>query len=275
MAADKSGRRLALITGASSGIGAEYARALASRNYDVVLVARRRERLESLAGAISARYGIQAEVLPADLSQDLDVELVARRLIGEPRLELLVNNAGFGVQGNFPATAIDAQSCMCRVHVLAAMRLTHAALGALVARNRGGVINVASVAGFTRMPGHASYASTKAWMIAFTECLYLELRTAGSGVRIQALCPGYTYTEFHDVLGLDRNAIMPLKKFWMPAGFVVSESLRCLERGPWLVIPGWRYRMLSLFLNHAPRFLLHPLVTRVARRREAAVLSPQ
>ena len=118
------------------------------------------------------------------------------------------------------------------------------------------------------MPGHTSYAATKAWMTAFTECLHLELTMLGSPVRIQALCPGFTYTEFHDVLGMDRDKIMANPKWWMTAGFVVSESLKGLDRGDWLVIPGWRYRMLVRFLRVIPRALMHPIVIRVARKRE-------
>jgi short-subunit dehydrogenase len=267
----KTERSVALITGASSGIGAEYARALAARDFDLVLTARRIDRLEGLAAELAKQNGIRAEILPTDLALDRDVESVARRLAEESKLELLINNAGFGVQGDFQQTAAEDQSRMVRVHVLATMRLTHAALGGMMRRNRGGIINVASVAGFTRMPGHASYASTKAWIIAFTECLHLELRSAGSKVRIQALCPGYTITEFHDVLGLDRKTVMPSNGWWMSAQFVVAESLRALESGPWLAVPGWRYRLLSFVLNHAPKFLLHPAFAHVARRREAAL----
>ncbi len=261
---------MAVVTGASSGIGAEFARALAARGCDLVLVARRRDRLVGLAGELSRNHGTGAEILPADLSRDEDVERLALRIAGETRLEVLVNNAGFGLLGDFHEAAAEAQMSMYRVHVLAVVRLTHAALPVLIAHNRGAVINVSSVAGFTRMPGHTSYASTKEWMIAFSECLHLELRNSGSRVRVQALCPGYTRTEFHEVLGLDRQAIMKNPKFWMPAGFVVGESLKALDRGQWLVIPGWRYRMIVRFLSVVPRSLLHPIVTRIARKRHLA-----
>lgn len=267
-------RPVAFITGASSGLGAEFARALAARKNDLVLVARRRERLEELARDLTARHSIAARVLVADLALDEDAETVAQVIAGESRLELLVNNAGFGAVGDFHQAPLDAQMRMHRLHVLTPVRLTHAALQRLVERNRGGVINVSSVAGFSRMPGHASYSSTKAWMIAFTECLHLELRGIHSAVCVQSLCPGYTYTEFHDALHLDRNKIMPNRSFWMTAHFVVNESLKAFDRGKWLVIPGWRYRFLTLLLNLLPRFLLHPVVTRVARRRESAI-TPQ
>jgi uncharacterized protein len=270
----ESHRPVAVITGASSGIGAEFARALGARRYDLVLVARRLDRLSRLAEEISRDHDVRATVISADLASEEGIETVARKIATEGTLELLVNNAGFGVLGNFDRTAIGDQNDMYRVHVIATMRLTHAALPQLKALNRGGVINVASVAGFSRMPGHASYSSTKAWIIAFTECLHLELRRAGSRVVAQALCPGYTCTEFHDVLHLDRAKVMPSKGFWMTPGFVVAESLKGFDRGRWLVVPGWRYRLLVAVLNHAPRAFLHPIVTKVARRREEANQKP-
>jgi short-subunit dehydrogenase len=263
-------RPLAVITGASSGIGAEFARALAARGYDLLLTARRRDRLEDLAQKLGAAHPIAAGIAPADLRLTEEAERLAERISQESRLEVLVNNAGFGLLGDFPATRIDDQIAMYQVHVLAPVRLTHAALPGMLARNRGGIINVASVAGFARVPGHASYNATKSWMIAFTECLHLELRRSGSAVRIQALCPGYTYTEFHDVLGLDRRQVMPGGAFWMPAEFVVAESLEALDKGAWLVVPGWRYKVLVWLLNTVPRAILDRAGSLLARRREQA-----
>jgi uncharacterized protein len=263
-------RPRAAITGASSGIGAEFARALAGRNYDLILIARRLERLEQLAEDLRRNHGIDAGIMVADLGCVADLERVADRIAHEQRLELLINNAGFGVLGKFFETEAEAHVRMHRVHVLATLRLSHAALPGLIARNRGGIINVASVAGLACMPGHASYASSKAWMVAFSECLHLELRSAGSAVRVQALCPGYTYSEFHDLLGLDRKVLMPDAHFWMTAEFVVSESLKAFAKDKWLAIPGWRYRALAILLRNVPRALLHPMLIRVARRRELA-----
>jgi short-subunit dehydrogenase len=263
-------RPLAVITGASSGIGSAFAGALAARGYDLLLTARRRERLEDLARKLGAAHAIRAEIAPADLCRTEEVRRLAERISQESRLEVLVNNAGFGLLGDFPSTPVEDQIAMYQVHVLAPVRLTHAALPGLLARNRGGIVNVASVAGFARVPGHASYNATKSWMIAFTECLHLELRRGGSAVRIQALCPGYTYTEFHDVLGLDRRQVMPGKAFWMPAEFVVAESLKALDKGAWLVVPGWRYKVLVWLLNTLPRAILHRAGDRLARRREQA-----
>ena len=182
-------RPLALITGASSGIGATFARQLAARGYDVVLVARRRELLEKLANELQAGHKITAEILPADLTADTDLAAVEQRIAATGNLELLVNNAGFGTIGKFFKVDLKGQDQMHRLHVLATMRLTHAAVTGMVARNRGAIINVSSVAGFWQAPGSISYCSTKAWINSFTEGLYLELQGSESAVKVQALCP--------------------------------------------------------------------------------------
>jgi len=209
----------ALITGASSGIGAAFARALAVRGYDLVLVARRRDRLEQLARELESQYKVCVEVLAADLSDEAQAGWVEEKIATSPNLDLVVNNAGFGSRGKFWEADDGLQDKMYRVHVLATMRLTRAALRSMMPRHRGAVINVSSVAGFAASPGGASYASTKAWMNVFTESLALELDSLGSRVRVQALCPGFTLSEFHDVIGADRSKIP--SGWWMKAEAVV------------------------------------------------------
>lgn len=248
-------RPLACITGASAGIGAAFARQLAARGYDLWLVARRRDALARLAAGLQAKHGTAAESVEADLTRDADVSAVCARLSAEARLELLVNNAGFGSRGFFFDADPAQQDNMHRLHVLATGRLTRAALPGMVERRRGGIVNVASVAAFFPAPGSVSYCATKAWMLAFTEGLWLELRRAGSPVTVQALCPGYTYSEFHDVLGVDRSKIMT-PGWWMTADFVVAESLRGLDSGRLIVIPGLRYRMLVALTRLLPRRLM-------------------
>jgi short-subunit dehydrogenase len=237
---------VALITGASAGIGAVFARALAARGYDPILVARRRDRLEALA----AELGPSTEILQADLTDSAQLKLVEARAAAELRLELLVNNAGFGIPGRFWETDVEMQHRLHLLHILATMRLTHAALGAMVARNRGAIVNVSSVAGFVHSPGSVSYSASKSWINSFTEGLYLELKSMGSAVRVQALCPGYTYTEFHDVAGVDRKTIPD--SLWTAAEDVVKASLAGLERDKLFVIPGWRYRALVGLLRVTP-----------------------
>ena len=173
---------LAVVTGASSGIGATFARTLAARGYDLALVARRLDRLQQMAVELSSRFHVNCTVLKADLTDDKELRTVEDFLAGAENLQLLVNNAGFGSLGRFSEAPIESQDAMHRLHVLATMRLTHAALRNLTARNTGAIINVASVAAYVPRPGSTSYYATKAWMNCFTECIYLELKTAGSQI---------------------------------------------------------------------------------------------
>lgn len=242
-------RPLALITGASAGIGAEFARQLAPA-WDLILVARRLEKLQALGRELEAA-GCRSEAVSADLSRDADREAVARRVAAESRLELLVNNAGFGSKGLFWEEPFEEQRRMHELHVMATLRLTHAALGAFVPRDRGAVINVASVAAFIRGPGSAGYGATKSWMTAFTEALHLELRARHSRVTVQALCPGFTYSEFHDVMRQSREERAP-RSLWLSASQVVRESLAGLRAGRVYVVPSWRYRLLTACATKLP-----------------------
>ncbi len=245
--------RTAAITGASSGIGAIFAHQLAAEGYDLILVARRTAALEQLAGELRAKHRVTVECITADLTRDDEVSAVGSRLASTDRLALLVNNAGFGTRGLFFQANAAQQDAMHRLHVLATERLARAVLPGMVSRRSGGIINVASVAGFMQTPRNISYCATKAWMISFSEGLYLEMKTAASPVVIQALCPGYTYSEFHDVMGVNRESIG--KSWWMNADFVVSESLRGFKQGKLFVIPGFRYRVIVALVKIVPRWL--------------------
>ena len=244
-------RPLAAITGASSGIGAVFARKLAARQHDVLLVARRRDRLEPLCAELQRDHGISANFLEADLAEPDALEAVAVRLASEPRLALLVNNAGFGTKGRFHEVPYEDQARMHRLHIDAILRLTRAALPGMVSRNSGAIINVSSVAAYARTPGNVSYCATKAWVSAFTEGIYLEMRNLGADVAIQALCPGYTYSEFHDVLKVDRSSIAG-QWLWMSAEDVVEASLQALPSRRLFVIPGWQYRLLTMIVPRLP-----------------------
>ena len=258
-------RPLAAITGASAGIGATFARKLAARGYDLILIARRADRLQELADELARNNGAKCEIIAADLNVAPDLERVAQRLGRLPQLDLLVNNAGFGVRGRFATAEYAGQEGMHLLHVMATLRLTHAVLGGMVARRAGAVINVASVAGFLSSPGAVSYGASKCWINAFTEGIWMELRGTKSPVRIQALCPGFTYSEFHDVAGMDRAKLAP-KSWWYPADQVVEESLAGLERDQVFVIPGFRYRLLVAIVNHIPRAWRRRLLVAMARR---------
>jgi short-subunit dehydrogenase len=250
---------LALVTGASSGIGATFARRLAREGYSLILVARRAHLLEDLARELGG-----AETVAADLTVEEDLRRVEARIRSADNLELLVNNAGFGLSGRFFQAPLDGQTRMHQLHVMATMRLSHATLRAMVKRRKGALINVSSVASFSQTSGSVSYCATKAWMTSFTEGLSLDLISTGSPVRVQALCPGFTYSEFHDVMGMDRGRIP--RWLWCSADDVVAASLHGLAKGKVIVIPGLFYRILVSVLRRLPRFLLRWGAVRYGRR---------
>jgi len=244
---------VALITGASAGIGKTFARKLAERGFDLILVARRAPRLDEIARELPT----DVTTLAADLATEDGIRAVEQAIDDCPRLELLVNNAGFGTLGRFWEADVAGQETMHRLHVMAVLRLTHAALKGMTARNGGAVVNVSSVAAFAHSEGNVSYCATKAWMNSFTEGLELELRGIGSAVKVQALCPGFTVTEFHDTLGVDRNQIPAW--LWMTADEIVEASLRGLERNQTVVVPGWKYKLVVAALQSLPRSLARRL----------------
>lgn len=231
---------VALITGASSGIGATYAEYLAQAGYDLILVARRRERLEALAESLRTRTGVMVEVLPADLGFPEDVGRVAARIESLPALDFLINNAGYGRSREFAASAVNEELHMAHVHVDASLRLTRAALPGMLARGRGAVINVASVMAFYPLPGGATYTATKAALVGFTRALHQELQ--GTGVRVQALCPGLTRTEFHQAANLSITQAPGIA--WLSTDKVVAHSLRDLAADAAISVPGLGYAAL-------------------------------
>jgi hypothetical protein len=254
-------RPVALVTGASAGLGREFARQLARAGYDLVLVARDADRLRTLAAELRESYDASAEVLCADLSRDDDVARVVER-IDTSVVDVLVNNAGFGTRGSLARASRADQEAMLRVHVLAAHRLAQAAVQAMVSRGRGAIINVSSISSWLTSPGNVNYSATKAWQRVFAECLSLEL--AGKGVYVQALCPGYTHTEFHQRGGMDKKRVPSW--WWMDADRVVAVSLRALRRHrPVVVVPGIGYRLAVLALRFLPRWLWRFVISRTRR----------
>lgn len=243
----------AVITGASSGLGEVFARKLARRGWNLLLVARREDRLRVLERELEEERGVSVEICAADLAKSDEIAKVAAQIEQIPALELLVNNAGFGTKGYFWDVPVDRQIDMHQVHVMAVLQLSHAALQGMVRRNRGGIINVSSVAAYGRSPGAANYCATKGWINDISEGIYLDLKASGSKVIIQALCPGFTYTEFHDTLGASRDPIP--KWMWLSADYVVEESLKALETGKLFVIPSLKYRLTASFLSKVPSAL--------------------
>ena len=242
-----SGRGTALVTGASAGLGAAYARKLAERGFHLLLAARRQDRLDVLRDELQSRFGVAVEPVCLDLADQRAVQDLAAMIRHRDDIEVLVNNAGFGLQGPFHDGDIEKNAAMIHVHVLAPVRLTHAALPQMIARNRGWVINVSSLASFLAAPGAVSYCATKRYLNSFSQSVQAELRN--TAVRIQALCPGFTYTEFHDVpdAKMDRGLIP--KFMWMPADRVVEISLRAMSRRKVICVPGAVNRILAFAIR--------------------------
>lgn len=247
----------ALITGASAGLGVEFARQLARRRADLVLVARSTDALESVAAELRSEYGIAVEILVADLSEAADVDRVADRLgDGSDPVDLLINNAGFGLPLQFADNDIDDEVRHLRVHVEASMRLMHAALGSM--RGRGGrIINVASVAGFI---SRSTYSACKSWLIGFSRWANVEY--ASDRVSVTAVCPGFTHTTFHERMGLAPGHEGVPAFMWLDARDVVREGLRDAARGRAVSIPSLRYKAIVAIA----RLLPSSVTSGVARR---------
>jgi len=244
----------AIVTGASSGIGAEFARQLAADGFSLVLVARRSELLENLAASLRSQYGVAAEVLAADLSKREGMGLVARRIDGIDRLDVLVNNAGFGTIGIYAETDMQAQLDMIEVHSVAPALLARHALPGMLKRDRGVIIFTSSLATFMPIPNGGLYTATKAFLVGLAEVLHMELH--GTGVRVQALCPGFTHTEFHDGQEL-RKWKSTLPGFYFGSvEKVVRDSLRGARRRRVVVIPRFLNR---LIMRITPKFMLRIL----------------
>ncbi len=238
--------RTALVTGATAGIGLAFARALAARGYDLVLVARDGARLRAVADELAARHRVAARVLSADLSTDAGTNAVAEVLRdSDAPVDLLVNNAGFGLRTWFLDSSLVDEERSLDVLVRAPMRLCHAALPGMVERRRGAVINVASVAGF--MP-RGTYGASKAWLISFSRWLAVTLR--GTGVQVMALCPGFVRTEFHQRMEADMSGVPGW--MWLDADRLVRDALGDLARGAAVSVPSKRYRVLARLARIAP-----------------------
>jgi short-subunit dehydrogenase len=249
MIADIAGTT-ALITGASAGLGSEFARQLAAKGCNLVLVARNRARLEETAAGLEQRYGITAEVLPADLTDDAGVAAVVGRL-SEPQrpVGILVNNAGIGLLHNFEDNPISEEKKHLKLHGETAMELTHAVLKGMLERGSGRIINVASIAAF--LP-RGTYSAAKAWLVSFSRWANLTYRPRG--IKVTAVCPGFTHTEFHDRMGMDKSVAPSWA--WLNAERVVREGLADNERGKAVSIPSKRYKAVAALARVAPARLV-------------------
>jgi uncharacterized protein len=251
-----------LITGASSGIGAELARGLAERGHGVTLVARREERLRELADELVEAHGVRADVITADVSSPRGRErLQAAVAEREVDVEVLVNNAGFGSGGAFVELDGERETSMVRTNVEAVVALSHAFLPGMVERERGAVLNVASLIAFQPVPYQATYGASKAFVLSFTDALHEELR--GTGVAATAVCPGPVRTEFGEMGGFGGADERIPGALWLSAAKVARDALAAVERGDRITVPGAHNRIAALWGQHLPRSILLPLVKQV------------
>ncbi|HYH73474.1 MAG TPA: SDR family oxidoreductase [Nocardioides sp.] len=248
---------VSLITGATAGIGHEYARQLAARGDDLVLVARDGTRLEQVAEELRRAHQVEVEVLVADLVDRADLARVEARLADRDHpVDLLVNNAGFGLKKRFLDNTADEETAMLEVLVTAVLRLSHAALGAMAERGHGGIINVSSVAAF--LP-RGSYSAAKAWVNSFSEWAHLEY--GSRGVTVMALCPGFTKTEFHERMQVKRGDGF----MWLDADFLVRKSLEDFHKGRAYSVPGAQYKTITALSKAIPNRVLR-LTQSIGRR---------
>jgi uncharacterized protein len=244
--------RTALITGASSGLGAEYARQLAARGTDLVLVARDRDALRELADKLTSEHGIGVDVLVADLLDAQQLAQVAERLADSRHpIDMLVNSAGFGLPLAFERNDIDDEVRHLDLLVEVPMRLMHAALGPMLQRRSGRIVNIASVGGF--IP-RSTYGACKGWLISFSR--WADGRYAGRGVTVTAVCPGFTHTNFHERIGIPPGQEGIADWMWLEARDVVAESLRDVARGKAVSVPSLRYKAIIGLTRLVPASLV-------------------
>ena len=251
-----------LVTGASSGIGAELARGLAARGHGVTLAARREDRLTDLAEELTAEHGVRVETVALDVTDEqarheLVTELDARELT----VEVLINNAGFGSGGAFADLDPDKEASMVRTNVEAVVGMTGAFLPGMVERGRGAILNVASLIAFQPMPFQATYGATKAAVLSFSDALHEEVRD--KGVTVTSVCPGPVRTEFGEAGGFGGADEEIPDRFWLDPNKVAADALDALAKGDRIAVPGVRNQVLALYGQHMPRFLLLPLVRRL------------
>jgi short-subunit dehydrogenase len=250
----------ALITGATAGIGAAYAKLLAKEGFDLVLVARDLPRLKGVAKELSKLYKIKAETIKADLTKPAQLAKVEKRLANNSKpIEVLINNAGFGLKDSFLVSNLAKEQELLDVLVTAPMRLSHAVLPGMIKRNSGSIVNVSSVASFI---AGGTYSAAKSYLTVFSEYLHTELRD--TNIKVSALCPGFTRTEFH-ARGKMKMSGLP-NYMWTTVDQVVAKSWRYVKAGKVICIPGWQYMLLSSIARIAPRPVVRKLGIKIRRK---------
>lgn len=260
------GRRLCLVTGASAGIGAAFARVYAAHGYDLALTARRSDRLGGLAAELEQAFGARTLVVPADLSQPGAADRVLDAIAEQGRsVDALVNNAGYGLAGAYAATRWSDQQAFLQVLLIAVCDMTHKVLPGMIDRGFGRIINVASLAGLVPgMPGHTLYGPTKAFLVKFSQALHME--ALNTGVHVTALCPGFTQSEFHDVSGTRAEASRVPAWMWQDADAVAKAGYRAAEANRAVMVCGAPNRLIAAICKAVPDDWVLGLAARGARR---------
>ena len=256
-----------MITGASAGIGEAFAGVFAAEGFDVVLVARREERLRALADRLTKEHGVTAHVIVADLAErDASARIVSELTAAGVQVDALVNNAGYGVPGTYRRSPWERHDATLQVMVTAVAELTYRLLPGMIERGYGRIVNVASVAGLIpAFAGHTLYSATKAFVIKFSESLGHEVRA--KGVYVLALCPGFTYSEFHDVTGTREQMNNTPSWLWFDAETVARQGYDAVMAGVPLYINGRVYRAITLFVKYSPQWLIKAIERRLGHRK--------
>ena len=254
-------RPCALVTGATSGIGAAFASRLAQKGFDLILHGRRQKELMDRAKNLERIYSTSVEIIIAELSRPDEIRKVEERINSLDRLDMLVNNAGYWEPGVFWEHSPDSLEAMIMVHNVAPVRFIRAALPRMLERDKGDIINVSSSGAYINMVTLENYSATKAYLISFTESLHVALM--GTGIRVQALTPGFTVTEFHSRLGAD---FTKEQRTWMQPEEVVDESLRALGKGPVVCIPGFKRRFIVKLVSMLPRSVYYKMMKTIGEK---------
>jgi short-subunit dehydrogenase len=253
----------ALITGATSGIGKAFAERFAAMGYDLILTGRRRQIITEIARKLKKTYRIQVTVIIAELTHEKGISSVITAIQKADRLSVLVNNAGYGVEGLFKNLTVTEHLDMMSVHMNAPMRFIHAALPRMLEQKNGIIINVASLGAFAPAPINGIYGGTKSFLVVLTESLHMEVRR--HGVRVQALCPGFTHTDFHRKMGVEEELNRNKAVVWMTPKQVTVISMKCLEKGKVVCIPGFNNKILYALTRLTPRRLYYRMTEKLYR----------
>lgn len=259
-----SSRKLAVITGATSGIGKSFAGYFAAAGYDLLITGRRREAIYEVASELKNLYGVNTEVLVADFSRSADIALLLQVISKQKNIRVLVNNAGYAMDCKFIDDDIGHQMDMLKTHVNVPLMLIHEVLPVMIANHGGIIINVSSLAAFLPIPGNAMYASTKSFLKNFTESLHMDV--CSYGIKVQCLCPGFTRSNFHKNSNMSVELLQHGLVQWMRPAEVVNYSIYCLNKGQVVCIPGFLNRVVSLLVTIIPRQLYYLIATRMEKK---------